>query len=145
MEISLRPANKSEFDWINHRYQKIGFSLCNKEKDTVLLAEVAKQRVGFGRLIPLSPQGYELAGIFVVEPFRHRGIATRIVKELIKESKTEGPIYCIAFSHLISFYKEHRFIYYENQCQMPKELKEKFQRCRKIYQGRVELLIRFKT
>jgi len=109
-------------------------------REKILIAEVRQEKAGLGRMVKIEPGAYELGGIYVKEPYRKQGVATRIVSCLLESISPKATVYCIAFKHLNFFYQRYGFQEISHVQLIPQELQNKFNRCIKIYDHGVSLL-----
>lgn len=151
--INLRTLEPNEMDWANERYAEIGF-LPSSPLQFILVAEVEGEdgkpvRAGLGRLVPVSGEGIsvddsaeaELSGIYVLPAYRGRGIADRIVSELVSHSK-HRLLYCIPFKTLEPFYMRFGFVRRERGDDLPCAVRKKLGWCDAARQEPVGLLVR---
>jgi len=45
-KVNITPAKNSEIDWVNARYQEIGFVESDYDKEHIVIAKVEGQRAG---------------------------------------------------------------------------------------------------
>lgn len=151
--ITLRKLRPDEMDWANARYAEIGF-LPSSTDQHIVVAEVPSPdgtpvRAGLGRLVPVSGDGLsadesaeaELSGIYVLPEYRGRGIAERIVDELVRHSR-HTLLYCIPFKTLESFYMRFGFERRERGDDLPCAIQKKLGWCDARREEPVGLLIR---
>lgn len=142
--LTLRAARSSEYQWINDRYDEVGFVHSRTGHDLVLIAEVGGQPAGIGRLVRIAPQSAELGGMLVFENFRGGGIAHRLVAALLELAESASQfqtIYCLPFAHLAAFYRQHGFTDVAEPGLVPAELRAKHQWCNTTYSDRTTLLL----
>lgn len=101
--INIRQAKKHELDEVISFYHSQGY------KDTegmdgselTLIAEDNKKFIGVVRLV--TENGIKvMRGMFVDEPYQHRGIGKRFIA-LMNEELYSSECYCICKSHLENF------------------------------------------
>lgn len=151
--ITLRALRPDEMDWANARYAEIGF-LPSSPDEHIIVAEIAGPdgspvRAGLGRLVPVSGDGLpadesteaELSGIHVLPQYRGRGIAERIVGELVRHSR-HRILYCIPFTTLEPFYMRFGFTRRERGDDLPCAILKKLGWCESVQREPVGLLIR---
>ncbi len=129
----VRWIEKDEISWINQQYEKIDFLPPIWEKDRVAVALIENEKVGIGRLVPLADGSFELGGIYVLESFRGRGIARKIVSFLINNA-AKSRIYCLPYEHLREFYQTFGLVICD---ELPKEVQEKYLWCLQNYSQHV--------
>lgn len=138
--INVRFAKKTEIEWINKKYEEVGFVPSIFEKEKIAIAELNDQRIGLGRLVTIDENNLELGGIYVFEEFRGQGAAKNIVEFLLKLAKLDQNIYCIPFQHLTSFYSTFGFVQCTDLDQIPKEILTKYKWCKDNYTTSTALL-----
>lgn len=91
---TIEAANASDFDQIIHHISD--FELDSRELDfkEFLIVRYNKKLVGFGR-IRRHTNCYELCSLGVVEPERHKGIGSALVKALVSLSLRPLYLVCI--------------------------------------------------
>ncbi len=141
MSFEIRWAEITEVDWVNHHYDEIGFMRSQGPQEKVIIAALHTHKVGMGRLVSLDEHHLELAGIYVLQPYRRQKIATRIIEHLVSQREPHQTIYCIAFIHLVGFYKRLGFACCQETQSAPKAVLEKFTKCQTHYRGNVKLLL----
>lgn len=132
-KLHIRRAKKTELEWVNQCYDQAGFIHSNFEKEVIAIAEWEGQKAGLGRLVQIDTQNLELGGMYVLEPFRGKGIAKELVKFLLSHVKPLQKVYCIPFEHLLPFYRECGFDICQDLEQAPQKLVEKLLWCKKAY------------
>jgi GNAT superfamily N-acetyltransferase len=100
--ITIRPLREDELDWAAERYREIAFQ-ATPPGSIALVAELAGERVGLGRLVPLGPRSVELGGIWTTGAARGRGVARAMVSALFDRAAGLD-VWCIPFEHLTQFY-----------------------------------------
>lgn len=151
--ITLRKLRPDEMDWANARYAEIGF-LPSSPLQLILVAEIdgpdgKPVRAGLGRLVPVSGDNVgvedsaeaELSGIYVLPEYRGRGIAERIVDELVRHSR-HTLLYCIPFKSLEPFYMRFGFERRERGDDLPCAIQKKLGWCDARREEPVGLLTR---
>ncbi|NNM44220.1 MAG: GNAT family N-acetyltransferase [Chlamydiae bacterium] len=131
--IHIRPAKKSEIDWVNTCYDEVEFVHSIFENEVIAVAELERQRAGLGRLVRVNDATLELGGIYVFSPFRKKGVAKEIVQFLLHQVKPTQTVYCLPFGHLISLYTSFGFAPCASPQEAPKEITKKLQWCKKKY------------
>lgn len=112
MDIKLRIANESDLEWINEKYREIDL------------------------------KNSELGGIYVLEDFRGKGIASKIVSQLVSLSKKYKYVYCIPFEHLERFYKNFGFQNVNDTENVPDKIIKKHRWCNEYYEEKTLLLVK---
>jgi len=103
----IRALRDDERAWANERYRSLDFA--ESPADAIaLVAELAGERVGLGRLVELEPGVIELGGIWTDERARGRGIARAIVSALVERAGAIR-LWCLPFAHLRAFYESYGF------------------------------------
>ncbi len=134
----IRKADPSELEWINSRYDEVHFLHSIFDKEVIAIAEEQGIKKGLGRIVTIDTEHLELGGIYVFEKFRNQGIARIIVDFLLKQATANQIVYCIAFVHLVPFYKQFGFT---SPClNTPKKIQDKYEWCKKNYPTPTELL-----
>lgn len=146
--IVVRPAAGSDAAWVAAQYEEIGFVPSDLARDTVVIAELDGQRIGLGRLVPISQGVAELGGIYVQSPFRGLGVARRIVTRLVEgdgERERAGyeRMFCLPYEHLVPFYAGFGFQSVEaSSAIVPDEVRRKHAWCLETYEPRTAILVR---
>jgi GNAT superfamily N-acetyltransferase len=139
MNLTFRTAGANDLHWINERYREVAF-LPSKGSDLVVVATVDGEDAAVGRLVPIEDDVAELGGILVFEAYRGRGIAPRLIGELISRSKVTR-LYCIPFTKLNSLYAGCGFAVQDVEAgSVPGEIREKYDWCRREYAEPVTLM-----
>lgn len=127
--VKLRKAEKSEIEWVNDRYREVGFVASNFETETLVIAEYGGEKAGLGRLVKISPEHYELGGMYVLERFRGMGIAAEIVPYLLEAAPSKAHVWCLPYAHLHAFYEKFGFKAPPPGIGVPVEVSEKLKMC----------------
>lgn len=138
--VRVRLANEEDMVWVNARYEKAGFLQSNLRKETVAIAEMGGKKVAVGRLVPVDEGSVELGSLYVEEVYRGRGVAKHIIDFLLGRADSKK-VYALPFKHLSSFYQAIGFVACAVE-RAPREMKDKFEWCRKRYPYEVTLLVR---
>lgn len=106
--LDIRLLRDDELPWAAERYREIKFA-ASPPGAIGLVAELAGERVGLGRLIEHEPGVIELGGIWTDPAARGQGVATAMVAALLERA---GPVrlWCIPFAHLEAFYAASGFV-----------------------------------
>lgn len=141
MNFKIRIANPSEAEWINSKYDEVGFQHANSN-DLIAIAELEiGEKIGLGRLVHLNENSLELAGVYVFEPYRNKGAASKIIGFLMKHLKTNDTVYCLPFSKIKNLYKQFGFIDCVVTDSIPKSILDKCEWCAKSHKAVVDVLI----
>lgn len=135
--IGIRAARTDEASWVNERYAEVRFIPSDLSKDVVLIAEIAGQPAGLGRLVPVDAHTAELGGMLVFDAFRGKGVARALIDALIRASAQT--IYCIPFAKLEGLYAAAGFTRTE---EAPVQVREKYEWCQRTYDEPVLLMVR---
>lgn len=138
--VRVRLATDDDILWVNARYNKAGFLQANLRKEIVAIAEISGKKAAVGRLSPIDDQCVELGSLYVEEIYRGRGVAKHVVDFLLGRAEAKR-VYALPFKHLSPFYNSIGFQPCEVE-QAPKEVRDKFEWCRKRYEYEVTLLMR---
>jgi N-acetylglutamate synthase-like GNAT family acetyltransferase len=136
----LRTATPDDAGWVEEQYEKAGFIPSDLTKDTVVVAELDGNRAGLGRLVPAGDNAYELGGMYVDDAYRGRGIAKRIVEELIRRAGGKD-VYCVPFANLETMYAQSGFRRIE-PAGIPEKVQEKLDWCAREIPGRAVILMK---
>lgn len=136
-DMKLRVARPDEEAWINARYDEVAFQHSDLTRDLQIIAEVDGQPAGIGRLVPLSEDAVELGGMLVFDPFRGRGVAKKIIEELLRHANGRE-VYCIPFADLEPIYASAGFARTDRA---PEKAVAKVEWCNRTY-GRGVVLMR---
>jgi hypothetical protein len=138
MTITLHIATATDFDAINARYTDIGF-VPSQAGELVVVAMLAGDIAGQGRVVPIDLRSGELGGIYVLQHYRGHGIAKRIVDFLIGHANLPV-LYCLPFAELEDFYCSMGFASVKQHDQIPQQVLQKHQWCNATYDKPVLLL-----
>lgn len=141
MPLNIRLAQKQELEWINEKYDEVGFPHSNFETDFVAIAELDGQRVGLGRLIRIDELNAEMGGMYVFEEFRKQGIAEAIINFLLIKSHIFKFVYCLPFADLKNYYKKFGFQELDDEINIPEKIASKFQWCKDTIDREVIILV----
>jgi N-acetylglutamate synthase-like GNAT family acetyltransferase len=145
MNIRIRLADYTDIDWINELYSKIGFQHAKVENEIIAIAETEdKRKIGVARLVSLDKDCLELAGVYVFESYRNKGVASKLIRFLMAYQKEGDVIYCIPFSKVKNLYKNFGFIDCKVTDNLPKSILDKCKWCEKSHKAIVDVLI-FRT
>ena len=127
-------------EWVNKCYDEVEFVHSNFDKEIIAIAELDGYRAGIGRLVTIDSNHLELGGMYVFESYRNQGVAGAIVDFLLKRNSMGSIVYCIPFEHLVAFYKGFGFISCPDLQKVPKELLDKYLRCKEKYSHPTSIL-----
>lgn len=102
MNTSIRPAAESRQTELLRLANSFDLDVEDISWKQFLIAEKENHVIGFGRLRKYS-ECTEVATVGVIEPERHKGIGTSLVKELIRMGPEEVYVVCVIpyfFSHV---------------------------------------------
>lgn len=145
--ISIRKINPDEIAWINAKYDEVGFVHSDAHAELIAVAEMDGERVGLGRLVPVSATEFELGGMYVFEAFRKHGLAGQIVEFLLAHTNSEHIVFCLPFVHLRTFYEKFGF----QDCglitnlKVPEPVLIKHKWCNQTYDHETLLLVRLSS
>lgn len=139
--LQLRPADKSEIEWINSCYDQVEFIHSDFDNEVIAIAEFGGQKAGLGRLVKIDETHVELGGMYVFEFFRGKGIAKELVKFLLTHVKSSQVVYCIPFEHLLPFYKQCGFTNCSDLKSIPEKILDKYRWCQEKYTHPTALLV----
>ena len=131
MSIKLKIAKKSDLNWVNQKYQEVDFPASNFETEFIAIAQYNNEKAGLGRVIKVDNNNAELGGMYVDTQFRGQGIASKIIKFLLKNNQNFARIYCLPFSNLENYYKKFGFKLVVNtkNLKIPLKIREKLNWC----------------
>ena len=109
MELVIRSAKEEEMDWVNGEYKKIHFPLSNFESELIVIAEVAGEKAGMGRLITIDEQHGEIGGMYVLQKYRNQGIAKEILQFLLSKCGTFEKVFLFSYERSHRYYRKFGF------------------------------------
>jgi GNAT superfamily N-acetyltransferase len=136
--MTLRTATPDDEAWINERYARVHFIPSDFSRETVVVAELDGAPAGMGRLVPAGAGAFELGGMYVFDEHRGRGIARKIVDELIRIAGNHD-VYCIPFADLTALYASAGFAP-ADPANATSHVREKLDWCRREHERPVVLL-----
>ena len=140
MTITLNIITDNDLPAINARYAEIGF-VPSHAGELIVVATLAGDTAGQGRVVPIDATSGELGGIYVLPHYQGRGVAKRVVEFLIRH--TDLPVlYCLPFAELEGFYRSMGFLPVMQQDGVPQQVLQKHQWCNATYDKPVLLLER---
>lgn len=140
MNIQIKKATEEEVNWVNNKYDEIQFQHSDLKNEMVVIATVDGQKAGIGRLVKINDETAELGGMYVFESFRGLGVASEIVKFLLKNKGQYKRIFCLPFENLKDFYGKYGFKIVKRKDNVPEKILEKHAWCNKTYDKKVLLL-----
>lgn len=141
-EITIRKTGANEIEWINSKYEDVGFVSSNFDNEFIVIASIENKDAGLGRLVVIDEQNIELGGIYVFPNSRSLGIADKIVSYLCEHNPFKNTtIWCLPFQNLQNFYYKFGFKI-SNLSIIPAKITEKHRWCNanKAYEKEVLLL-----
>jgi len=141
--IQLRLLRPDEMAWANACYAEVGFRPSSADQ-LLIVAELDGERAGIGRLAPVAEGEAELSGMYTVPEFRGRGVADRVVTELLRRSDHQL-LYCIPLTHLEPFYRRFGFVPINPQREVPNQLASKLNACNREFNPAIRLFTRVQT
>ncbi len=141
MDVTVRKAFRDELEWINSRYDEVGFKHSDFNRELIAIAQVNGNRAGIGRLVTISDTEAELGGIYVFTDYQGRGVAEKIVEFLLQHSGGFKKIFCLPFAHLQHFYGKYGFVPTNGYQDVPPEVCEKHHWCNCTYEHETLLLV----
>jgi GNAT superfamily N-acetyltransferase len=139
----IRRAKETEIEWINKKYDEVGFCHSIFANEIIVIAEIEGVSAGLGRLVKVDEYAWELGGIYVFSEYRGQKVATAIVEYLLDVVPAFNVIYCIPFQHLSHFYQKFGFEKLNNVCAIPSKVLEKYKWCKHVYVDYVDLLVSY--
>lgn len=137
----VRKATAAELPWINAQYDNIGFVHSDFDNEFIAIALDGEQKVGIGRLVQVAEQVQELGGMYVADSHRKQGIARKIVNFLLEQQPPNHTIYCLAFNHLVEFYRNCGFVDIKHPEKTPTKITTKLDWCQTQYPHGNTLLV----
>ena len=119
-----------------YKYKRVTFSIfefykaieedVNNEKNALIfIYQVNKQIVGAVRLI--KNDGYfTLRTLYVIPEWRHKGIATALIRELIDHIPLGSILYCLPYPQVRSLYSNLGFVHIHPD-NLPETLKRRYE------------------
>lgn len=136
--MTIRKLLFSELGWANERYSEIDF-VHSGPRDFIAVAEMDGNKVGLGRVVPVTQTVGELGGMYVLPEFRGQSIAAQLVHFLISYSGFPT-LFCIPFAHLEHFYAQHGFMPVTESTVVPPAVESKYKWCQEHYDNPVCLM-----
>jgi len=127
MEVQVRELRQDEFHrvedeiWVHYHHQKI-----DPDADRIFGAFTDHRLVGVAR-VKEHRDGLEVDGVFVLEEFRHQGIARKLMDRLIREMGDET-LWLHSTLELIGFYSTCGFRPVPEK-KLPPTIRERFNFC----------------
>lgn len=141
MSLKIRQAKLDDIEWVNQKYDKVEFPHSNFDNKFIAIAEFDNQKVRIGRLININGENAEMGGMYVFEEYRNQGIASEIIKFLLKNSNKFENIFCLPFENLEKYYGKFGFIktLTENYPKVPEKILKKHHWCNETFHKKVLL------
>ena len=140
VSVTIRNAQSDEIEWINARYDEVGFIHSDFKKELIAIAELDGERIGLGRLVKIAEDKLELGGVYVLASHRRRGVARKLVTFLLENAVENRAIYCIPFINLYEFYNSFGFVLCDGLENIPQHLIKKYEWCLLTYSEKTLLL-----
>jgi len=141
MKFNIRKASPLDMGWINSKYHEIGFQYASSQ-DVIAIAELENgEKIGLGRLVLLDSKNLELAGIYVREPFRKKGVAKKIIEFLMTHRNSNEIVFCLPFSQVKTLYEQFGFKDCRVNESLPKAILDKCKWCEKSHKAIVDVMI----
>jgi len=104
-ELPVHEMRRAEEElWIHDQHQKTDMAT-----DRLFAAFSGTQLIGVARC-SRHPDGCEVDGVYVLEEYRHRGFAKRVMQQLIEECGRNETLYLHARPDLVDFYRKMGFV-----------------------------------
>lgn len=136
----IRQATTAEIPWINARYDELEFVHSDFDNEFIAIVDTDTGKAGIGRLINVEENIRELGGMYVADTHRKQGIARKIVMFLLEQSTPAETVYCVAFDHLVDFYKSCGFENAQHPEKAPAKVTAKADWCQSKYPQKTTLL-----
>ncbi|EJQ95062.1 GNAT family N-acetyltransferase [Bacillus cereus] len=109
--MSIQLATSKDLEWINNRYESIGFVPSDLKRDKVAIITYNGEYAGVGRLVQIDKDTIEMGGIFILPKFRGLQLAGELVLFLVQTAKELHiqNVFCLPFEELKNFYKKYGF------------------------------------
>jgi|SRR6185295_1951737 len=142
MTLRVRRVRQDEIEWVNKKYDEVGFPHSSFSDEFIAIAELDNEKAGIGRLIPIDDKNAEMGGMYVFENYRNKGIASKIIEFLLQNSNKFERIYCLPFENLEEYYGKFGFKItpVEDYKNVPKKILEKLEWCNRSFDKKVLLL-----
>ena len=107
-EFRIRPAKQSDERKIKNLIWRVGINpFCLKWQHFLLAETEQGQFIGCAQLKPHSDGSIELASVAVEKAYRGRGLARRLIEQLL--SNGPRPLYLVCRPELSTFYEKFGF------------------------------------
>lgn len=104
--VTIRPATPQDAPIIQRMVRAARLDPSSLNWRNFLIAETDGQVIGIGQVKPLLGCS-ELGSLVVAKPYRHRGIARKLIVAL--EERSGLPLYLLCAHHLEPFYRQFGF------------------------------------
>ena len=141
MNVTIRKAFRCELEWLNARYDEVGFRHSDFNRELIAIAEVEGNKAGLGRLVTIDSNTAELGGMYVFTEYRGYGVAGKIVEFLLQHSGRFKQIFCLPFAYLKDFYGKYGFVPTDESQDIPALIREKHNWCKRTYEHEILLLV----
>ncbi len=103
----IRPARETEQKLVRQIVREAQINPFQLDWRRFLVAVADGRIVGTGQIKPHRDGSRELASIAVLTAYRHRGVASAIIRALV--ARQEGPLFLICRARLETFYRQFGF------------------------------------
>lgn len=109
--LQIEPAQWSR---VEQFYRSHGYKIkCGAGERVYVMAH--DDLIAAARLVPQGSGHYWLRNLLVAGDWRRRGIASKLMRELLPDIAPHG-CYCFALPHLVAFYTEVGFVQNPDHC-----------------------------
>jgi GNAT superfamily N-acetyltransferase len=140
-KYQVRRALSEEIEWVNDRYQEIGFLNSAFDRELIAIAEVDRVKAGLGRLVRVDETALELGGMYILPEYRGIGLASAIVAFLLENCDRGKQVFCLPFAHLTALYSSFGFRPCTESDHIPEEIRKKHAWCKERYEHPTVLFI----
>ncbi len=128
MATEVGPLRANELDAANAIYAELGFQPSTPDDPTFGLRDECRL-IALGRYQGHLDGALEIGGFWVDPSRRGQGLARRMVERVLGALPGEREAWCIAFTHLASFYASFGMERVERRADMPDSIRAKLQFC----------------
>ena len=116
--FNIRKANKQDARFIRKLIRQVGINPMGLDWHRFVIAEQQDgERIGCAQVKIHSDQSRELASVAVVAEYRKHGVASALIREVLKDQ--EAPIYLVCRGSLVPFYERYNFHEMDDIAAMP--------------------------